>query len=103
MRIYLQRAIQEVLRIGIFAQAVVNHSGMKQEQGIVGVQSKSFVDRLGRFLIAAILAENPGQRVPSVDVVPDFKFSSRKFQGLRQFDSLICVEQSQLPISQYSV
>ncbi len=76
---------------------------MKQEQRIIGVQSKGFVDRLGCFLESAVLVEDPRQGVPGVNVVPDFKFLAREFQGLRQLDPLICIEQGQFPIGQHLI
>ena len=37
--------------------------------------------------------EDPGKGVPRVNVMAHFEFSTRQFQGLRQLDPLICVEQ----------
>ena len=78
MRVCFQRTTQKVFCSRILAQAVVDHAGMKQEQRVIGVQAESLVDRFGRFLESAIPVEDPRQRVPCVNVVPDFKFFSRK-------------------------
>src|SRR5579862_3624571 len=103
MRVYSQSAAQTVFGVGIPGQAVVNHAGMKQELRIISVQSQSFVDRFCCLRESAILIQDPGQRVPCVNVVSDFKFLLRKFQSLRQLDSLIGIEQGELAIRENSI
>src|SRR5262245_50975465 len=66
--IEVQRLLQIVARPVLLAEPGVNHAGMIQQGGVLRPRLERLGHRLGRLLVALVLAQGPRQRVVGVHV-----------------------------------
>src|SRR5215510_13365333 len=68
VRIRRQSACEKLFRFRRFAQALIDHSRMEKELGILGSLYERLVDRVARFFKSPVLIKCPGQDVVPIDV-----------------------------------
>ena len=70
---------------------------------VAGSEPHGFLACFGRLRQLAIFVESPGQSIPSVDVMPDFKLFLREVESLGELHIMIGVEECQIAIVQYLI
>src|SRR5208282_703645 len=65
---------------------------------VVRLEVQRFVYGWSGLLRQRILVKRPREGIPSVDVVANVKFFSRQFEGLRQIEIVVEVEDSQFAV-----
>src|SRR5580693_1666339 len=76
---------------------------MKEKNGVAGSEPHGFFACFGRLRQLAIFIESPGQSIPGINVMPDFKLFLREVESLGELHIMIGVEECQIAIVQHLI
>src|SRR5580698_1151860 len=76
---------------------------VKEKKRVPCSESHGFLTCLGRLCQPAIFIESPGQSIPGINVMPDFKLFLREVESLGELHIMIGVEECQIAIVQHLI
>src|SRR5271169_3784800 len=85
MRVDLQSFLQLTAGLVCLSRFVSDHRSMKKEQRVTRSIARRVLTRFCSLVQFAVLVKGPRQRVPGIDVAPDFELFLRQTEGLAEF------------------